>query len=130
MGVGSGGGDFMAVDIEQQTLASTGKAGKTGNGAVTFCEEAGKGRMERDDSSVLICPENSCGLPKARGPSNFPPFASDFVAKCHKSSLLPCQHFNREVKVLPTGHDEHSKRKTPSPKTGSAGVTVAAPSLC
>lgn len=85
-----GGVNFTAVDTEQQTLASCGKAGKTGNGAVTFCGEAGKKRMEKDDSSVLICRENICAPPEAAEPSSFPPFASDFCAKCYKSSFQPC----------------------------------------
>lgn len=47
VGWGGWGGSFTVVDTEQQTLASSGEAGKTGSGAVTFCEEAGKERMEK-----------------------------------------------------------------------------------
>lgn len=103
-----GGINFTVVDNEQQILASSGKAGKTGSGAVTFRREAGKERMEKDDSSVLICRENICGPLEAVGPSSFPLFASDFVQNATKvlfgSVALQC--FNREV-IVPLKVHEH-----------------------
>lgn len=128
--MGGGRGNFTAVDTEQQTLASSGKAGKTGNGAVTFCEEAGKERMERDDSSVLICREKHLEAPGGPRALQHPATRLRLSCKMPRKwfAAVPLRQTRGKSASKRTRARNQNKHKTPT-KKGSAGVIVAAKSV-